>query len=208
MPHIAACLQGPTAAERLLGAYTVTFWAQELQEQQQQDGGGDAQPAPAAGAGAAAGAAQLPADLQQLVPLLLELLAAPTASQQPFAELAPLYTQLRSQASAVVARAVAAGVPLALPAPLEALGAEGALALATQVPPGAGGELALGRQALASTAGLLQSSEAFLATGASAGLAVAVVTLGALPPKLNAVIQPLVGAGPAGAGAGWVVGGW
>jgi hypothetical protein len=182
LPHVVACLRGPTASGRLLGALTTTYWAQQAQQEAQ------------IGAQQQGQASALPPDLQeQLLPVLLELLAAPApGAQAPYAELAPLYAQLRAQAQAVVARGVAAGVPLALAQPLGTLGAEGALALAVQVPAGAPRELELGAQALQSSAALLQSSEAFLHTGVGAALAGGVVRLGALPPKLNSVIQPLV----------------
>lgn len=64
--------------------------------------------------------------------------------------------------------------------------------------PPAAHELELGRQALQSSAALLQGSEAFLSTSVAAALAVGVVNLGVLPPKLNSVIQPLVGDGVGG----------
>lgn len=125
--HVLACLRGPTAAGRQLGAFITTHWAQEAR-------GGSAMQQPGGGVGAAPA---LPPDLQQLLPVLLELLAAPAAQQAPYTELAQLYAQLRSQAGEVVARGVAAGVPLALGQPLQALGVEGALALVAQIPAGA-----------------------------------------------------------------------
>lgn len=124
-PHIVSCLRGSTASARQLGALVVTHWAQEQHGAATSAGAGEAQ-------------ASLPPDLQQLLGVLLELLTPGGTQAPPFAELAPLYAQLRSQASAVVARGVAAGVPLALSQPLESLGAEGALALAAQIPAGAG----------------------------------------------------------------------
>lgn len=121
-PLLEGLLRGPTASGRLLAAFVVTHWAQ-LQA------GGDE--------GAAAAA---PADpcLQHLLCVLLELLAAPAAAQQPYGELAQLYAQLRGQASGLIARAVQANVALAMPGPLEGLGHQGALVLAAQVPPTAG----------------------------------------------------------------------
>ena len=125
--------------------------------------------------------------------MLLELLSAPApGAQAPYAELAPVYAQLRSQAQAVLARGAAAGVALGLPQPIDVLTAEGALALAAQVPTAAPSDLELGRQALQGTAAMVQSSEVLLHTSVCSALAVAVVQLGALPAKLNSVIQPLV----------------
>ena len=121
-PLLEGLLRGPTATGRLLASFVVTHWAQL------QAGGGD---------GAAAAPATDPC-LQHLLSVLLELLAAPAAAQQPFSELAQLYAQLRGQASGLIARAVQANVALAMPGPLDALGHQGAVALAAQVPPTAG----------------------------------------------------------------------
>lgn len=121
-PLLDGLLRGPTATGRLLASFVVTHWAQL------QAGGSD---------GAAAAPATDPC-LQHLLSVLLELLAAPAAAQQPFSELAQLYVQLRGQASGLIALAVQANMALAMPGPLDALGHQGALALAAQVPPTAG----------------------------------------------------------------------
>lgn len=120
-PLLEGLLRGPTATGRLLASFVVTHWAQL------QAGGADAAAAPAADP-----------CLQHLLGVLLELLAAPAAAQQPFSELAQLYAQLRGQASGLIARAVQGNVALAMPGPLDGLGHQGALALAAQVPPTAG----------------------------------------------------------------------
>ncbi len=131
-PQVEALLRGGTAAGRLLGAFVVVHWTQTLAEAAPEAG-----PAPPSSS---------PADnpsLQHLLGVLLEQLAVPAAAAaQGYAELAQLQAQLRGQASALIARALQAGVALSMPGPLEALGHQGALALAAQVP-AAGGERAL-----------------------------------------------------------------
>ena len=111
-----ALLRGGTATGRLLAAFVVTAWAQL-----------------AADAGALQPTAADPS-LAALLAVLLELLAQPASVAASYAELAQLYGQLRSQASALIGRAVRADVALVMPGPLEALGPTGALAIADQVP--------------------------------------------------------------------------
>ena len=68
--------------------------------------------------------------------------------------------------------------------------------LSPPLPPffAAAADLLLAQEALHTTAGLLQASEALLHTTVCAAQAVAAVQLASLPPKLNTIIQPLVAA--------------
>ena len=130
--QVEALLRGGTATGRLLASFVVTRWAQ-LHGDGSAGGTGGAGAVPTADPG-----------LQQLLGVLLELLAVPAAAAtQGYAELSQLHAQLRGRASAFISRTLAAGVALAMPAPLEALGHAGALALVAQVP-AAGGEEAGG----------------------------------------------------------------
>ena len=178
-------LRSTSATAGLLAACVATSWAQLRQQQQQ-----------------LASPAAPPAALQQLQGALLELLTMPAPAAAQYSELAPLVTQLRGQASALIGRALQAGVALAMPCPLDQLGHAAALGLEAQVPPGgeAGQALAAAQLALQSTAGALSASEAMLHTHVCAARAAAVVHLSSvgpplqLPAKLNTIIQPLVAA--------------
>ncbi|KAI3435532.1 hypothetical protein D9Q98_001597 [Chlorella vulgaris] len=190
--QVEALLRGNSATGRLLAAFVVTHWAQLRCP----DAAGRAE---GPGQGEAEGEGQgavppLDPDLQQLLAVLLEVLAAPAAAAEPYAELAGVTAQLRGQASALISRALQAGLVLSPPGPLPSLAHQGAAALAAQVPQGAPADLLLARQAVSDTAALLQASEAVLNTGVAAAQAAAVVRLGCLPPKLNSLIQPLVAA--------------
>ncbi|KAL4458077.1 hypothetical protein ABPG75_012942 [Micractinium tetrahymenae] len=186
--QVEALLRGATATGRLLGAFVVAHWAQLLAE-----AACETQPAPGSAPGTSPAADPC---LQHLLGVLLEQLAVPAAAAaQGYAELAQLYGQLRGQASGLIARALQAGLALSMPGPLDALGPQGALALAAQVPAAGGpAELVLAQQALQATASLLQATEALLHTSVGAALAVAAVSIASLPPKLNTIIQPLVAA--------------
>ena len=130
-------LRGGSATGRLLASFVVTYWVQLRSD--------TADSAAAAAAAGQAAAAAHPC-LQHLLAVLLEQLAAPAAAAaQSYSELAPLYVQLRSQASGLIARALKANVVLAMPGPLEGLGHQGALALAAQVPATAGEEWGVGQ---------------------------------------------------------------
>lgn len=171
-----ATLHGESAAGRLLGGLLALHWARETASR--------APAAPALPASptaqAAAGATARPgADLRQLAAAALELLgpgiALQAQTQAGLAEVAPLRAQLRAQAQALIQRALAAGLPLAMPAPLDALTGPGGAALASQVPAGAPAEIVQAAAALAATAGQLATTEAFLQTSVGAALAAAVV---------------------------------
>eukprot|EP00887_Chlorella_sp_A99_P001519 scaffold8.g1519.t1 len=178
LPCTLAALRGQAASGRLLAAFVAIYWSREQQRRQDQG-----QPAGAAG------------ELRELVAAALELLqSGQQQQQQGLAEAAPLRAQLRTQASALIARALAAGVALTMPAPLGSLAAAGASSLAAQVPPSAPAEVVHAAQVLAATAGQLATTEVFLQTTVAAALAAAVIEVDDLPPKLNSIIQPLVAA--------------
>jgi TATA-binding protein-associated factor len=142
-------LRGGSATGRLLASFVVTYWVQLRSDT------GDI-----AAAGQAAAAAH--PCLQHLLAVLLEQLAAPAAAAaQSYSELAPLYAQLRSQASGLIARALKANVALAMPGPLEGLGHQGALALAAQVPATAGEQWEAGSGTSHGAAHLLGCRHAF-----------------------------------------------
>lgn len=121
-------------------------------------------------------------------------------STEPYSELASLYKQLRAQLASLVASrdaAVASLVQSVLGSVLlEAASSEqlaqlcATLAGHTQVPSAVRPAL----DAALGTMGVLQKLEAMLHSGAQAALAGAVIAAGSLPPKLNTLVQPLMGA--------------
>lgn len=157
-PQVEALLRGSTAAGRLLGAFVVAHWAQLL-------AGAPAGAEPAASGAPPGGSPSADPCLQHLLGVLLEQLAAPAAAAaQGYAELAQLQAQLRGQASALIARALQAGVALSMPGPLDALGHQGAAALAAQVP-AAGGEAARSKSRTSSCVALCPESLGHQALG-------------------------------------------
>eukprot|EP00873_Tetraselmis_striata_P035112 jgi/Tetstr1/455376/TSEL_042208.t1 len=124
--------------------------------------------------------------LRPLLELAVQILQGAQAScplpgsTEPYSELASLYKQLRAQLASLVASrdaAVASLVQSVLGSVLlEAASSE---------------QLA---QLCATLAGHTQKLEAMLHSGAQAALAGAVIAAGSLPPKLNTLVQPLMGA--------------
>ncbi len=183
-PHLLSALRSDAAGDVHVAAFAVAYWAREA--------------AAATAAGAPAGLLTASASGLEVLAALQAILASPPAALPRFAELVSLHAQLRSQASALLRRALQAGLPLSMPTPLDSLAADGALALVAQVAQhaqqGASDDVGLAAQALQSTAQQLATAATILRTSVCAAAAAAVVHAGALPPKLNGVIQPLVGA--------------
>ena len=114
-----------------------------------------------------------------------------------FSELESILRQIQRQAIVLMERAESAGISITVPTtPVESLNADGALALAQQLPvlaPGVDPQLLTARAALCQNALLLKTSDALLRTTVNAAMASAVVHgFEMLPAKLNCLIQPLV----------------
>lgn len=127
--------------------------------------------------------------------------SAPTpGSSEPYAELTPHYKQLRADVASLMSHPHVSGSPILMSLPegwsIDGAAPEDVVRLGTALVRGPWSATTLGPRCsnILSMIGAVQQLEALLHSAAQAALADAIVSSAALPPKLNTLVQPLMGA--------------